>query len=117
MELCKRHKLSDNDINKEVSKEHIGEVYPQLEKWELVAHHLGLSGPDIEAIKYKAMYDVELMRLYTLQKWKSKGTLDGTAVYRVLLEALLKSGSSNSAVQVCRLLALQQSTSKSCRVA
>ena len=108
MDLCKRYKLSDDDIDKEVSKEHVDKIYPQLENWEQVAHHLGLSGPDIEAIKYKAMYDVELMRLYTLQKWKSKGTLDGMAVYRVLLEALLESGSSNSAVQVCRLL--QQST-------
>ena len=115
VELCKRYKLSDNDINKEVSDEHIDEIYPQLEKWELVAHHLGLSGPDIEAIEHKAQRDVRLMRLYTLQEWKSKGTLNGTAVYRVLLEALLKSGSSNSAVQVCGLL--QQSASKSCRVA
>ena len=115
VELCKRYKLSDEDIDKEVSDEHIDEIYPQLEKWELVAHHLGLSGPDIEAIEHKAQRGVRLMRLYTLQEWKSKGTLDGTAVYRVLLEALLKSGSSNSAVQVCRLL--QQSTSKSCRVA
>ena len=115
MELCKRYKLSVDNIDKEVSNEHIDEIYPQLERWELVAHHLGLSGPDIEAIEHKAQRDVRLRRLYMLQEWKSKGTLDGTAMYRVLLEALLKSGSSNSAVKVCRLL--QQSTSESCLVA
>ena len=115
-ELCKRYKLSNDDIDKEVSSHHINVIYPQLEKWELVAHHLGLSGPDIEAIEHKAQRDVRLMRLYTLQEWKSKGTLDGTAVYRVLLEALLKSGSSNSAVQVCRLLQESSPTNNSCSI-
>ena len=104
MTLSNRCKLSSDDIDKEVSAEHILEIYPQMEKWELVAHHLGLSGPDIEAIQHKAKHDIRLMRLYTLQEWKSKGILNGTATYRVLLEALLRSGSSDSAVQVCRLL-------------
>ena len=112
MELCKRFKFSDDDIDKEVSNEHIDEIYRQLENWEQVAHHLGLSGPDIEAIEHKAGRHVELIRLYTLRKWKSKGTPDGTAQYRVLLEALLKSGSSNSAVQVCRLLQESATTRK-----
>ena len=111
MELCKRHKINDNGCDKEVGDSHIDEIYPQLEKWKMVAHHLGLSGPDIEAIEHKAQRDVRQMRLYTLQEWKSKGILDGTATYKYLLEALLKSGSSNSAVQVCKLL--QKSTSKS----
>ena len=115
VEIRKTYKLSNDDIDKQVSDDHINEIYPQLEKWKLVAHHLGLSGPDLEAIEQKAQGDIRVMRLYTLQEWKSKGILSGTATYRILLEALLKSGSSNSAVQVCRLL--QQSTRKSCHVA
>ena len=112
VDLCKRYNLSDEDIDKEVSNEHIGEIYRQLENWEQVAHHLGLSGPDIEAIECKAGRNVELMRLYTLRKWKSKKRLDGTVVYRVLLKALLKSGSLNSAAQVCKLLQKSATTRK-----
>ena len=115
VELCKRFELSNDHMDREVSDSHINEIYPQLGKWKLVAHHLGLSGPDLEAIEHKAQGDVRLMRLYTLQEWKSKGVIDGTATYRVLLKALLKSGSSDSAVQVCRLL--QRPTSKFCHVA
>ena len=115
VELCKRFKLSNDDIDKEVSAEHLLEIYPQLESWKLVAHHLGLIALDIEAIEHKSQQNIELMRLYTLQEWKSNGILDGTATYKVLLEALLKSGSSDSALQVCKLL--QQSPSKSCNVA
>ena len=51
------------------------------------------------------MRDVELKRLYTLQKWRSKGIVTGTAVtYRVLIEALLKCECSNSAIAVCKLI-------------
>ena len=47
---------------------------------------------------------MEMMRLYTLQKWKDKGTLDETATYRVLLEALLLSGNEGTVLEVCKLL-------------
>ena len=70
----------------------------------LVANHLGLSQADIESIKFGARDSMELMRLYTLQKWKDKGVLDETATYRVLLEALLLSGNEETALEVCKLL-------------
>lgn len=75
-----------------------------MEKWELVAVHLGLKTADIEAIKHDATHNFELMRLYALKKWQSIGLLTGTATYRVLIEALLKCGGSESAMQLCELL-------------
>ena len=105
MELCKRFELSNDDINKEVSDEHILEIYPQLENWRLVAVHLGLTQADVQAIEGRATLGGEtLMRVYMLQEWKKKKRLDGTATYQVLLEALIKCNCSTSALQVCELL-------------
>ena len=104
MELCKKFKLSDEDIDKEVSDDHILEIYPQLEKWKRVAAHLGLTQADVQAIESGARPDEELMRLYTLQEWKRKKRLDGTATYQVLLQVLTKCKCSESALQVCELL-------------
>ena len=104
VELCKRYKLSDDDINEEVSDKHILEIYPQLEKWKRVAAHLGLTQADVQAIESGARPDEELMRLYMLQEWKAKKRLDGKATYQVLLEALIKCNCSESAIQVCDLL-------------
>ena len=104
MELCKRFQLSNDDIDKEFSDEHIFEIYYQLEKWKLVAAHLGLTQADVQAIESMAWRDEELMRLYMLQEWKRKKRLDGTATYQVLLKALIKCNCSGSALQVCELL-------------
>ena len=83
-----------------------------------MAVHLGLTQADVQAIVSQATLGGEtLMRVYMLQEWKKKKRLDGTAVYRVLLEALLKSGSTNSAIQVCRMLQESMTKSKSCCVA
>ena len=104
VELCKKFELRSDDIDKEVSDEHINEIYSQLEKWEEVANHLGLTGPDIEGIVRKASSFVGLMRLYTLQEWKKKKKINKTNTYQVLLEALLKCGCTSSAEDLCKLL-------------
>ena len=110
-ELCKRFKLSKDDIDKEVSNEHILEIYLQLENWRLVAVHLGLTQADIQTIFSQAVLEGEtLMRLYMLQEWKRKKILDGTATYRVLLKALIKCNCSESAIQVGTLLIEQKYT-------
>ena len=75
-----------------------------MENWKLVAKHLGLSRADIQAIQHKSMQDEQLMRLYTLEEWKNKNLIYGTATYRVLLEASLRSGCAETATQVCELL-------------
>ena len=104
VELCKRHNLSNEQLDEEVSDEHILKIYSQLEKWRQVAAHLGLSQADAEAIEGRARPDEELMRLYMLREWKSKKRLDSTVTYKVLLEALIKCSCSKSAIKVCELL-------------
>ena len=101
VELCKRFELSNEDIGKEVSDDHILEIYPELVKWRLVAAHLKV---DVQTVETQAKGDEELMRLYTLQEWKKKKMLDGTATYQVLLNVLVKCKCSESAIQVCELL-------------
>ena len=102
--LCIQYKLTSEDIDKEVSDDIIPEIYQQLEKWEEVAVHLRLTPADIEAIKGNAPHDMNLRRLYMLQKWKGKvtGTEPG-ATYRVLIEALLNC-ESRSAGALCKLI-------------
>ena len=90
-----------------VSRDHILEIYSQLVNWKRLAAHLGLKNYDVEAIEYKAGRDVKLMRLYTLEEWKDKGILDGTATYKVLLEALIRSENSEMAIKLRELLRLQ----------
>ena len=93
-----------DDINKEVSDEHILEIYPRLERWKQVAAHLGLKQEDVTAIERRAGTNEVLMRMYMLLEWKNRNKINGTATYQVLLEALLKCNCSNSAVEVCTLL-------------
>ena len=103
LEFCKKYGLTDDDIDMEVEDGHIKEIYCELENWERVAYHLGLSGPDIAAIKAENN-TIRVKRLYTLQEWKKKGKFDGVATYRVLLEALRECDCSNLVLRVCELL-------------
>ena len=102
--FCTNHTLTTADICKEVCDKHICDICDQMGEAILVATHLGLSKADIEAIKYRAGQDMKLMRLYILQEWKTEGLINGTATYQVLLEALLKCKSFNTAYEVCKLL-------------
>ena len=105
--LCTRYGLTSNDIDQEVSDEHIIEIYGQMSHRIMVAHHLGLSGVDIESIEYRVGRDMKLMNIYILQEWKRKRFLNETANYRVLLEALLNSGNERTVLKVCKLLGHQ----------
>ena len=102
--FCTHHGLSSNDVDQKVSDEHILKIYAQMVHPILMANHLGLSQADIESIEFRARDNMEMVRLYILQKWKDKGVLDETATYRVLLEALLLSGNEKTALKVCKLL-------------
>ena len=99
-DLCKQFGLTSDDIDKEVSDEHILECDFQLEEWELVAAYLGLTRADIQAIEHPDEPDEEEMRLYILQKWKTKKS-HGAAAYHVLLKALIKCECKESAEQLC----------------
>ena len=98
VDLCKQSGLTSDDIDKEVSNEHILEFYPLLKRWKLVAAHLGFMQEDI---RYNYDTEEELKKLYMLQDWK-KMKSHGIATYKVLLEALIKCKCSEAAEQVCR---------------
>ena len=102
--LCSRYSLTVADFNAEVSKDHILEIYSQLDKWEEVATHLGFSKADLQSIKRYSVRDESLIKLNMLQQWKSRGKLSGTSTYRCLIEALLKCKCLNTIEQVCLLL-------------
>ena len=99
VELGKRFQFSNEDINKEVSDEHILKIYPQLEKWERVAAYFGFRLADTQAIESQARSNEKLMRLYMLGRWKRMKI--GKTTYQVLLKALMKCNCSESAVQLC----------------
>ena len=103
MELCKRYKLSDDDIYKEVSNEFILEISPLLKNSRILAEFLGLTNADIEAIEIKARPDEVLLSLYILQEWKNKQLVfNGAATYQVLLEDMIKwPDFDRSEAQVC----------------
>lgn len=101
-QFLSRAGLTSDSVNKVCSDDHILEISSFLTNWELVANHLGLQPPQIEVIKHDASNNLQLKRLKTLQKWKTCFVFDAT--YRKLLEALLKNGSTDLVVEVCRLL-------------
>ena len=104
VKFCKAHNLDIKYIDKEVSDDHILEIYPQLENWKRVAAYLGLTQADVEAIEGRARPGKPLMRLYMLQEWKKKKRLHDSATYQVLLEALIKCDCTESAIKVSELL-------------
>ena len=100
--LLFRTGIASDSIDKECNDDHILKISRFLENWELVASFLGLKPPQIEEVKHDSNHDLKLMRLKALRKWKSLFAFNAT--YRVLLGALLESGSTEQAFQVCRLL-------------
>ena len=104
-----RPKLTYGDLDKKVSDEHIRDIYQQMDKWQQVASHLGLTDAEVETIQQENNYKVELMRLHVLKKWKKKEMLSGKATYGALIEALLKCGCAESVIRLCKLLVEQLS--------
>ena len=81
----------------ECKDEHIFDISQQMENWVLVAARLGLTAAEIEVIKYDNQ-SIQVKRLSTLRKWKSKALLSGTctATYQVLLQALVDCGCNDA---------------------
>lgn len=93
------------NIDKECSDNDILEFGDFCDPWELVGKHLPLSQAEISAIA-EDNRTASLRRLGVLQKWKSK--LAFKATYRVLIDALLKSGNADLALKVCQILAQRE---------
>ena len=103
MDFCNQFELTSNDIDKEVSDEHIFEFYGLIKKWKVVAAHLYLTVEEIDVICNDApKWSHEmLIPFYILGEWKGKKRLDKAATYRVLLETLIRCKCSESAMQIC----------------
>ena len=87
-----------------MTDKHILDIYSKILDWRLLAAHLGFKRPDIIVIETAARHNEKLMRLYTLQEWKTKGKIDETDTYRNLIEAMIKADCLDSALEVCEEL-------------
>ena len=88
-------------LDQECSEEHIKDISLFLESWETLAPHLNLKKTTIKEIDREGRTEQE-KKLETLQKWKERFIF--LATYKALMEALLKIGRADHAMQVCRLL-------------
>ena len=105
MDLYKPFNLTSDDIDKEVSDEHVlmCDFNVKYENWDLVAAGLGLTLTDLKTIRYtptQLSMKPKLKRLCIIQTWRAKEK-HGTATYRVLLKALMKNKCEESAEEVC----------------
>ena len=98
-------------LDQECSEEHVKEISLFLESWEILAPHLSLKKTDIEDIDREGKTEQE-KRLKTLQKWKERFIF--LATYKVLMEALIKTGRAGHARQVCHLLLNPAITNRYC---
>ena len=91
--------LTENDLNKEVSDNHILNIYPYLGKWKL----LGFARKHVQTIELEDKAKKENIsmpqRLYMLMKLKRNKRY--TLTYQVLLKALLSAGSKLLVKHVC----------------
>lgn len=101
--------LTIAEVDQVCSNEHILEIGLKLEQWERVASYLGMTTADIK--KYTSR-NYKQMGLYALQRWQSAGLLNGTATYRVLLNALFQSEHTGLALRLGQLLKESESNSK-----
>ena len=88
-------------LDQECSEEHVKGISCFLESRQTLAPHLNLKETDIEEIDKDKRTEQE-KRLKTLQKWKERFIF--LATYKVLMEALLKTGRADHARKVCCLL-------------
>lgn len=100
-DLMEKYNLSQDQLDVEVSDEHLREMSGIIDDPEIVGFQLGLTEPEMTAINRDAGTQ-ERQRVYMLRKWKQKRSWRAT--YRELIEALLKSSRAEQARSVCELL-------------
>ena len=88
-------------LDLECSEHHVIDTSLFLKSWRTLAPHLKLVDTDIEEIDQDGRTEQE-KRLKTLQKWRERFIFRAT--YKILMEALLKTGRADHARRVCCLL-------------
>ena len=94
--------LSQDQLDKEVSEEHLTEASNIIDDHEVLGPRLGLTEQEMTAIDRDAKTH-DLKKKAMLKKWKQKNAWRAT--YRTLTEALLKCSRADRAQDVCELLA------------
>ncbi len=93
--------LSDEELNKEITRDRFHEIGPSLLEWRLLAPILNLTQLDVEDIE-KDNRGEELKRNKFLSVWKRKQCEHAT--YRALVVALCKIERREDARKVCEVL-------------
>ncbi len=94
-------RLSDGDLNKEITRDRFHEIGPSVSKWKLLAPILNLTQPEVEAIE-RDNHEEELKRVEFLSVWKQKQCVHAT--YRALVVALCRIERREDAMKVCKVL-------------
>ena len=95
-----RFHLSQNQLDAEVSQEHLIAANRIIGDHRILGPQLGLSPEEMDDIKQER--SPKLQRSAMLKKWKEKFAWEAT--YGVLIEALLKCSRADCAGNVCKLL-------------
>ena len=99
-ELKDKFHLSQEQLDAEISDEHLKEASKIIADHEILGAELGLTQEEMTAISLEKT--LELQRLAMLRRWKQK--LAWKANYRTLIEAHLKCGRADRARDMCKLL-------------
>ncbi len=100
-DLVRLCELSDEDLNKEITRDIFHEIGPSLLEWRLLAPILKLTHLDVEDIERDTRGE-ELKRSEFLSVWKRKQCVYAT--YRALVVALCKIERREDAMRVCEVL-------------
>ena len=84
--LVDHYRLSDEDCNKPVSKEHFEELSSLCEPWRKLPQYLGLK-PNVEGDMERDFRTEEEKRVGFIKKWKQRNGFDAT--FKMLIKALL----------------------------
>ena len=99
-ELKNKFHLSQDQLDAEVSDEHLREASRIITDHKVLGPELGLTPGEMTDIDQEQ--SPELQRSAMLRSWKQK--LAWKATYRALIEALLKCSRADHARDVCKLL-------------
>ena len=103
-DLIEKFQLPHDQLDKEISDEHLREVSRIIDNHEIVCSKLGLTCTMLEMTEASAdVNKQELQRMEMLRRWKEKCTQKAT--YRKLIEVLLECSRADQAQEVCKLLA------------
>ncbi len=93
--------LSDEELNKGITRDKFHEIGPSLSEWRLLAPILKLTQPEVKAIE-RDSHGEELKRVGFLSVWKRKQCEHAT--YRALVVALCKIERREDGLKVCKVL-------------